>query len=184
MQFAAIVLLSVGAAVLYGIARDMVVARVCIEYFTIAHPPIFRTTSPTLLGLGWGILSTWWAGLCLGVLLACAARVGNRPQLRAAFFIRPAGALLLLVACIASVAGFAAFSAATLAEIELWAPMYWLIPLERQPRFFAAICAQFASGASGLAGGLALIVWTWRVRSRADVERASSVAPCEGNGEV
>lgn len=62
MQFAGIVLFSIAAAIFYGIAHDQITARVCVEYFTIGHLPVFKTTSPTLLALGWGVLATWWLG--------------------------------------------------------------------------------------------------------------------------
>ena len=66
MEFAKIVLLSVLAAVGYGIAHDSVTAHVCVEYFSVAHPPIFGGThSPILLALGWGVIATWWVGLPL-----------------------------------------------------------------------------------------------------------------------
>ena len=77
MEGVAIVLLAIVSAVVYGVVHDQVTARVCIEYFTIGHPPIFPTESPTLLGLGWGVVATWWAGLLLGVPLALAARPGD-----------------------------------------------------------------------------------------------------------
>jgi len=54
-----IILLSIAAVILYGIVHDQVTARMCVEYFTIGHPPIFGTDDPTLLGVGWGILATW-----------------------------------------------------------------------------------------------------------------------------
>jgi hypothetical protein len=59
MEFIKIVLLSILAAVSYGICHDQVTARICIEYFTIGHAPVFRTTSPTLLALGWGVIASW-----------------------------------------------------------------------------------------------------------------------------
>lgn len=52
MRFFAIVLLTVAAAVAYGVAHDQVTVRVSLEYFTVGHPPVFDTTSPTLLALG------------------------------------------------------------------------------------------------------------------------------------
>ena len=55
MEVPKIVGLCIAAAIGYGIAHDQVTARVCIEYFTIGHPPIFGTQSPTLLAIGWGI---------------------------------------------------------------------------------------------------------------------------------
>ena len=63
MHAVAIVVLCIGSAVIYGILHDQITARICVEYFTIGHPPIFPTESPTLLGIGWGILATWWVGL-------------------------------------------------------------------------------------------------------------------------
>ena len=79
MQVLAIVALCIGAAVVYGIAHDQITARICVEYFTIGHPPVFATDDPTLLGLGWGVIATWWVGLMLGIFLALAARAGRRP---------------------------------------------------------------------------------------------------------
>src|SRR5262245_58028888 len=94
LQFPAIVLLGVFAAVLYGILHDQVTARVCVEYFTIGHPPYFNTDSPTLLALGWGFLATWWVGLPLGILLAVAAREGKRPKRDVQTLFRPVLILL------------------------------------------------------------------------------------------
>jgi hypothetical protein len=51
-----------------------VTARVCVEYFTVGHAPIFHTESPTLLAFWFGTMATWWVGLILGVLAALAAR--------------------------------------------------------------------------------------------------------------
>jgi len=67
MQRLAIVGLCIAAAIGYGIGHDQITARVCVEYFTIGHPPIFSTDSPRLLGLGWGIMATGWVGLVLGL---------------------------------------------------------------------------------------------------------------------
>lgn len=78
MRFFSVVLLAVLAAVTYGIVHDQVTVRVSLEYFTIGHPPVFDTDSPTLLALGWGVLATWWVGLPLGFLLATASQVGRR----------------------------------------------------------------------------------------------------------
>jgi hypothetical protein len=47
-----IILASVAAAIIYGIVHDQITARICIEYFTVFHPPVFLTQSPTLLGFG------------------------------------------------------------------------------------------------------------------------------------
>src|SRR3954465_1193790 len=94
-----IVLLSILAAVVYGIVHDQVTARICVEYFTVGHPPVFNTESPTLLGLGWGVIATWWVGLILGVPLAIAARAGRRPKRSAAGLVPR---ILVLLGCMAA----------------------------------------------------------------------------------
>ena len=71
-----ILLLCVDAAVVYGILHDSVTARVCVEYFTVGHPPVFDTDSPTLLAFGWGFIATWWVGFILGILAIAACRLG------------------------------------------------------------------------------------------------------------
>ena len=67
MQTVAIIALCIGSAVVYGIVHDQVTARVCVEYPPSAIRRIFGTDSPTLLGIGWGIIATWWVGLLLGI---------------------------------------------------------------------------------------------------------------------
>jgi hypothetical protein len=96
MQFFFIVVLCVLAAVTYGILHDQVTARVCVEYFTIGHPPIFGTDDPTLLALGWGVLATWWVGVMLGVPLAVVARLGKRPKRSAVSMVRPLVVLMIV----------------------------------------------------------------------------------------
>src|SRR5215475_10424584 len=97
IQTLKIILTCVAAAIIYGIVHDQVTARICIEYFTVFHPPAFATQSPTLLGLGWGIIATWWVGLFLGLLLALSARAGSRPKLSAVQLVRPITKLLLVM---------------------------------------------------------------------------------------
>src|SRR5215475_11603305 len=102
MQFVFIILLCILSAIVYGIFHDQITARICVEYFTIGHPPIFNTESPTLLGIGWGIVATWWVGLMLGFPLACAARLGCSRALTARELVKPIAMLL-------AVMGIAAF---------------------------------------------------------------------------
>ena len=109
MEFAKIVLLSIFAAIVYGIVHDQFTARICLEYFTVFHPQIFPTQSPTLLAFGWGILPTWWVGAFLGLLLALAAPTGSKPKLTArAVFPFVARLLLVMAACafVARVVGY------------------------------------------------------------------------------
>src|SRR4051812_25248560 len=112
MRFAAIILLSIVAAVVYGVIHDQVTARICVEYFTIGQPPVFDTEDPTLLGLGWGVIAAWWVGLILGVPLALAARAGSRPKVTASSLVRPLAFMLGAVGIVAAAAGAVGHTAA------------------------------------------------------------------------
>ncbi len=93
------------AAVSYGIVHDQITARICIEYFTVTHPKLIDSTSPTLVGLAWGVVATWWVGAIAGVLLALACRVGPRPKLTARWAIPRLGGVLLITGLLAATAG-------------------------------------------------------------------------------
>jgi hypothetical protein len=166
VDFLRIVGLGVLAAVSYGIVHDQVTARVCVEYFTIGHPPLIDSTSPTLLGLAWGVAATWWVGLPLGLVLATAARLGRPPKLAAAQ-VRPLILRLLAVMAVcALVAGLAGYVLARRGDIALvggWAAM---IPQDAHSRFLADAWAHNASYLSGIVGGLVVAVLAYRRRAR------------------
>jgi len=135
MESLKIILLSIAAAIAYGILHDQVTARICVEYFTIGHAPIFGTENPTLLGIGWGILATWWVGLFLGVPLAVVARAGRRPKRDAAWLVRPIVALMAVSACGAVVAGFIGWVLASRDMVRLVGPMAGAVPAGRHVAF-------------------------------------------------
>jgi hypothetical protein len=167
MPSLAIILLTIFSAVVYGILHDQVTARICVEYFTIGHPPMFNTDSPTLLGLGWGVIATWWVGAILGVPLAIAARAGRRPQRDARFLLRPILILLLAMACLAALAGLTGYLLATKGIIFLVGSLAEAIPKDRHIPFIADLWAHNASYLGGFVGGIILIATTWRSRARA-----------------
>jgi hypothetical protein len=179
MQGLAIVALCVLFAVAYGIAHDQVTARVCVEYFTIGHAPIFGTEDPTLLGLGWGVLATWWVGVMLGIPLATAARVGSRPKRDAASLVRPLTALMLVSACCALAAGLLGWALAARHVVYLPEPLASAVPRERHVAFLADLWAHNASYAAGFLGGGIVILRVWLQRRKASVvaSQASVVAP-------
>ena len=161
-----IILVCVAAAICYGVVHDQFTARICLEYFTVFHPPVFGTQSPTLLGVGWGILATWWVGAFLGMMLAIAARAGSRPKLTAAALLRPIGKLLLTMAVFATLSGFLGF---VLAENKIVFPPDWVaarLPATSHSRFMADWWAHNASYLSGFFGGIVLCVLVFRKRSR------------------
>lgn len=165
MQPAAIILLSVGAAIGYGIVHDQVTARVCVEYFTIGHPPIFATDDPTLLGLGWGIIATWWMGLFLGILLAIVARTGSRPKRSVGSLVRPVLTLLSVMGVAALLAGVTGWMLARNNIITLTGPLANELPADRHAVFLADLWAHSASYFVGFAGGLVAIARIWRSRT-------------------
>jgi hypothetical protein len=165
MQALLIVVGCVCAAVFYGIVHDQITARICIEYFTIGHPPIFETTSPSLLALGWGVIATWWVGLPLGVLLALSARLGRRPKRDARSLVAPVSRLLILMAVCAVAAGIIGSVLASRGLIYLAEPLASSVPVSRHARFLADLWSHSASYLSGIAGGLFLIARTWRLRA-------------------
>lgn len=165
MESIKIILISVLAAIVYGIAHDQITARICIEYFTVAHPPIFATSSPTLVGLGWGIIATWWVGLILGIAAAVAAQFGSRPKISAARLIRPIGLLMAVTAVSALIAGVAAWLTATAFGPSLLEQIAFDAAPERPVAFRVDLWSHLTSYAVGFLGGVALCVWLLIERS-------------------
>lgn len=167
MESLKIVLACIAAAVLYGVVHDQFTARICVEYFTVFHPPVFATQSPTFLGLGWGIIATWWVGASLGILLAVAARAGSRSKLPASVLLSPIAKLLFVMAACALLSGLTAF---LLARRGLIAPPEWVafsLAPSAYPRFMADWWAHSASYAVGFFGGIAICIAQYRRRIRA-----------------
>jgi hypothetical protein len=165
LKFLAIILICIVAAIGYGIIHDQITARICVEYFTTGHPPIFGTNDPTLLGFCWGVVATWWAGLLIGVPLAIAARFGNRPKREVFSLLRPIGFLLAAMAGCATVAGILGYVAASLHLVYLVGPMAYRVPADRHIPFLTDIWIHLASYGAGMLGGGVLCVKTWKSRA-------------------
>lgn len=166
LQALAIVVLSVMAAITYGILLDQVTARACIEYFTIGHPPIFKVPveDPTLLAIAWGVIATWWMGLGLGMALAIAAQAGSRPKRSAGSLVRPIAKLLMFMAIMAVTFGLLGYFAASQGWVTLAGPLGSRVPKEQHIVFLADLWAHLASYFFGAVGGMFVIVQTWRSR--------------------
>jgi hypothetical protein len=165
MKAVNIVLMCVAATVAYGIIHDQVTARVCVEYFTVGHPPLFTTEDPTLLGIGWGIVATWWVGLLLGIPLALVARAGGRPKRTVGSLIRPVACLMAVMSFCAFASGLAGWLLAQNDLIFLVGPVARKLSADRHAPFLADLWAHWASYLVGLIGGLVVMIRVWRSRS-------------------
>lgn len=164
MQSLKIVLTCIVAAIVYGIVHDQFTAHICVEYFSVFHPPVFETDSPTLLGLGWGVIATWWVGAFLGVLLALSARLGSRNKTDARQLLRPILKLLLTMGLLAALAGLTGFVLASRGVIVPPAWIATILPHQKHARFMADWWAHNASYLVGFLGGIVLCILTIRTR--------------------
>ena len=167
MEMVRIIALCIGSAVLYGILHDQVTARVCVEYFTIGHPRVFDTDSPTLLALGWGVIATWWVGLLLGFSAALVSRVGPWPKYSAALLLRPVAGLLVVMGCASLLAGIIGYFVAKAGGAWLVEPLRSQVPAEKHIAFLADLWSHITAYVIGFVGGIVLCVWVlfkrWRM---------------------
>lgn len=170
MQWIAIVVLSILACITYGIIHDQITARICVEYFTIGHPRIIPTDDPTILGIVWGIVATWWVGAILGVPLATCARIGSRPKKSARSLLQPMSILLVCSAAFALLAGLIGYVAASMGWVWLVGPIAEEVPREKHTAFLVDLWAHSASYFGGFVGGIILMVWIWRSRRLATTQ--------------
>jgi len=167
MQSVAIIVMSVLTCVSYGIIHDQITARICVEYFTIGHQPIsdFAIDDPTILGLIWGVIATWWVGVLLGVPLAFVSRFGPGPKRTVSFLVPRMMKLALLAFILAILSGLVGYVAASLGWIHLTGRMAVEVPPEKHVAFLVDLWAHNASYATGFLGGLDLCVNVWRQRA-------------------
>jgi hypothetical protein len=160
-----IIALTVGLSCAYGIVHDQITARVCIEYFTIGHvSPANIPWTPTVLGLFWGIVATWWVGVLLGIPLTICARVGPWPKRTARELLRP----LLLLLAITFTCAMTGLLVARLTGFTV--PRHILserLPDDRVAVFSADLVTHNLSYGVGLFGGPWLGAWVLRERLKA-----------------
>lgn len=163
---ARIVLLCMAAACAYGVLHDEITVRVCPEYFTVAHPPYFPTSSPTLLALCWGVAATVGIGFVLGLILARIACSPGLPLYPIARLARHIAALLAVMATAALTAGVAGSELASRHQLSLPQSFAEAIAPRDHARFMAVWFAHGASYLFGLGGATALCLSLWRKRGR------------------
>ena len=169
-------LICVATCVAYGIIHDQITARICVEYFTIGHPRVFPTDDPTLLGLVWGVIATWWVGVLLGIPLAAACRFGRWPKREPKTLWRPLFRLCTISFAIAAFAGFAGWIAASNGWVFLVGPVADRVPADRHVPFLIDLWIHSASYLVGFAGGIVVIVMVLLGRQREHLH-ANRIAP-------
>jgi hypothetical protein len=180
-QKAKIILLSTVAAIAYGIVHDQITARLCVEYFTIGHPPLFHTTSPTVLGLCWGITATFGVGAVLGVFLALVSQSEGPPPVPVLHLFKSVLGLLAVMATSASLAGVLGFELSRSSIICIPAGFAEAVPPSQHDRFMAVWFVHGASYLIGLLGASFIILRIWRARGR---PRVISVLPHTTGGVI
>ncbi|MCC9606991.1 hypothetical protein LOC68_15075 [Blastopirellula sp. JC732] len=160
-----IILMCIAAAILYGVCHDMITTRICLEYFTVFHAPVWGgATDPTVLALTWGAKATWWVGLILSIPAVLLARAGAPPKLAARDLVRPIGYLLLTMAIGSLVAGLVAWRLAEGGVIWPAPDFARLMKREAHVGFLIDAWAHSAAYAFGFFGGIAVCIWIWMQR--------------------
>jgi hypothetical protein len=166
MQKTKIILLGVAVATTYGVLHDQITVRLCIEYFTIAHPPLFRTTSPMVLGACWGVAATFWVGVVLGLLLALVSQSAGQPPVPIRRLFRVMLALVAGTAALATLAGVVGFELSRHGIVAIPAEFSDAVRPSDHYRFMAVWFAHGASYLGGMAGGAVVIFRIWRERGK------------------
>lgn len=161
-----VVLLCAPAASAYGVVHDQITARVCLEYFTVAHPPLFPTHSVTLLACYWGIAATLGLGVVLGLVLALVSQAGPPPAIRLRRLMRSIVLLVVVIATDAVLAGVLGYGLSQRHLIFLPQSLAGVTPARLHDHFLAVWFAHLASYLVGLAGAALLCYRTWLARGQ------------------
>ncbi|MCK5134062.1 MAG: hypothetical protein KAR40_18170 [Candidatus Sabulitectum sp.] len=166
-QTVKIIFLCTAAVVLYGIAHNQITVRISLEYFTIGHREIIDSTSPTLLGIAWGIHPNWWVGLSLGTLFAIAGRAGKWPRRNAGFFIKPLLLLFLISGIAAAAAGITGYRLAGSGTLGLYEPLASAVPANGHAAYISALWMHTASYTVATMSSLIIALFVFTGRRRA-----------------
>lgn len=166
VQFLLIMLLTVAASVVYGEIHDQITAHICVEYFSITHPHVIDSDSPTMLAIVWGFLATWWMGVLLGVPLALAARLGREPRLSAADLVKPMTITMLSLGVVAALAGVLGWWLTHTGAIQVPREVGSDVPPEHHTRWMGVWWTHSASYDAGALAALVLMGWVLVTRRR------------------
>ena len=158
--------LGVVASVGYGVLQDQVSARLCPEYFTVFHHPIQGLTDPTLVGVVWGFLATWWAGMLLGYIAGLFATLGSAPKLTPREIVVPLLHLMGGIAGTVAISGASVWINAENLGLSVDPSMGKMLPPQRHISLLVVACYHMVAYAVSIAGSVVLCVWIWRERKK------------------
>lgn len=169
-QTAKIIFLCMVAAMLFGIVHNQFSVRISTEYFTIGHRALISSTSPTLMGIAWGVHPNWWVGLSMGVLLAIAGRAGKWPKRNARSYVKPFLLLFLISGVASATAGILGYRMAGNGTLGLYEPLFSAVPAAGHAAYISALWMHTASYTVATMGALimSLLVFTGRMRSASE----------------
>lgn len=159
-----ILLLCIGMAVLFGIVHDQITVRLSWQYYETGHFPIPGVEDPTLLGLIWGVLGTWWVGAIFGLLMTLAAYAGSRPPIRANQLIKPLACLMIGTEILAWTMGAIAYYWVASGQLHLPDVYATQIPLNEHAGFMADWFTNGTAYTCALLGGIVLGSVFWKKR--------------------
>lgn len=163
-----IVVLSVLAAIVYGVVHDQVTAQICVEYFAEGSADI-GAEDATVRALLWGVLGTWWMGLVLGVFLTISARSGLRPKLRASALVLPLLFVLIRVSIFSLLGGWIGYKLAEGGSIGLADKIPGRGGAGRVD-YVGVLWAQWTAYGAASIEGAVLCFRTWRRRGKIEPE--------------
>jgi hypothetical protein len=149
----------------YAILQDQVSARLCPEYFTIFHQPIPGLTDPTLLGIAWGFLGSWWGGALMGYSAGLTATVGEKPPLPFRTIFR--GMLLIMgaVAIMAILVGVSTARHVQLLGVTIDEQAMLGVPIDNQRNAFIVANYHMVAYATAIVGSVILCLGLARQRN-------------------
>jgi hypothetical protein len=150
----------------YGILQDQVSVRLCPEYFTVFHPQIEGLTDPTLLGIAWGFLASWWGGALFGYFLGLVATSGDKPPVPTRRLVAPM--LLTLVAVAVGTAVTGVTVDRHLEQFGVSFPEHPSVSPEAVRWAFVVGCYHFVTYALSVVGSVTCCIWLARVRNHSD----------------
>lgn len=166
LESAKVVALCILASIVYGILHDQITIRLCPEYFTkwAFHADVFSHPNLTVVALFWGFAATWWVGLLLGIPLAFVSTTRDAGWWTWRRLVKPLFVFIILLSLSATfgyfISTWASFQANPYAlnyspdsETELIA-------------FSRVLVTHNVSYIGGAIGGLALVGYVWRKRSK------------------